>query len=443
VNPALPTLGVKLASYVAGAVVSIFVARALGPHDRGVWSVALLCVSILALLADGGLSGSVLYVVRNQPERSRAGVRMSFALVALGLIFWTAVALFLGDHGWLPVRSVSPPLVPILAGGGLCVALTMLGRQLLTGYGDVLGANQSVLMQTLLLPPSLVVAITAFKATASVALTAYVAVLASTLIVTLWRLLARELVGPASDRRLARTLVTYGLQSQVAALALILAYRSDLFLVDNALGPSAAGVYSIALTLSEILRGVPETAQVLVLSHAMRGDLADQAARVARQAVVATMMGGLSMMTISIVLVPFVFGEPYRGAISAFACLVPGVMGLAVSYSISPLLFLEGRIRVSAGGAIAALATLWLAGLYGPGAITLPKIATASSLAYWILAAVQMAALHRTARLEALSLVPGKADVASVIDAVVGLLASGRRWVHTHIGARPPGTEDE
>jgi len=91
-------------------------------------------------------------------------------------------------------------------------------------------------------------------------------VLAGTLVITLWHLLGRELVGPGSDRKLARTLVTYGVQSQVPALALILAYRSD------------------------------------------------------------------------------------------------------------------------------------LAGLYGPGAITLAKIATASSLAYWILATVQMAALHRTAR---------------------------------------------
>jgi O-antigen/teichoic acid export membrane protein len=438
-NSALQTLGVKLVSYLAGAVVSVFMARALGPHERGVWSIALLAAGVLAVVSDGGLSNSVLYVIRNRPDRSRASVRMSFGLVLAGFSFWTVVALALGSRGWLPVRSLSLALVPVIASGALCIASTTLARQLLAGNADIAGANLSVLAQALLLPPTLWIAVRALTATAAIALAAYASVLAATLLVTVWRLRRRELAGPGWDASLTPTLVTYGLQSQMATLALILAYRSDLFLVDHALGASAAGIYSVALTLSEVLRGVPETAQILVLSRARNNDLVGQAARVARQAVLATTVGGLAMMAGSFVLVPLVFGEPYRGATTAFACLVPGVIGLALSYSVSPLLSLEGRINVSALGAMAALATLWLAGLYGPGGIGLPKIATASSLAYWVLAGVQVGELHRTARLSVGTLVPGKADLASVVDAALALAKGWAKSLHGPADAPPPG----
>jgi hypothetical protein len=97
------------------------------------------------------------------------------------------------------------------------------------------------------------------------------------------------------------------------------------------------------------------------------------------------------------------------------ACLVPGVVGLAVSYTISPLLFLEGRILVSALGALAALGVLWAFSLYAPFAVSLPKVALASSLAYWTLAGIQLAYLVSRGRIDTRALVPGASEIASLL----------------------------
>jgi O-antigen/teichoic acid export membrane protein len=191
---------------------------------------------------------------------------------------------------------------------------------------------------------------------------------------------------------------------------MILAYRSDLLMVNHYLGLAAAGVYSVALSLSEILRGVAETAQILVLSRAADRQLRTHAAALARQAMLAAVIAGLAMALAADVLVPVVFGEAYREASRAFWFLVPGIVGLTGSYALSPLLFLEGRVLLNGVAAVCGLGTLWLVGTQGPGAPSLVKFASVSSLAYWVLAFVQIGYLRARGDVRFRALVPSWQD---------------------------------
>jgi O-antigen/teichoic acid export membrane protein len=408
------TLGVKILAYAAGAVVSVLVARALGPQERGVWSLALLLASFLAQTADAGLSTSALFLVRSRPDRVRASIAMSSTIVlvssgVLGLL----VLLFKGVG--FP-RLLGIPLDALAVVGLAIPAVALLGlfRQLLTALGDLPGANASVLGQALLLPPLLTAALLSGPSVAAWALWGYLAATGAALLFTASRLLCRLPPGPLWDSRLLGTLLGLGIPSQFASLVLTLTYRSDLFLVSHWLGLGAAGVYSVGLTLSEMLRGVPETAQALVVSRAMRHDLASYTGEVARMTVLLTAGLGMLFAFVAPLIVPIVFGEAYRGAAMVFACLVPGVVGLAVSYTISPLLFLEGRIFVSAIGALAALGVLWAFSLFAPLVVSLPKVAVASSLAYWTLAAIQLAYLVSRGRIQTRALVPGPSEFAGL-----------------------------
>jgi O-antigen/teichoic acid export membrane protein len=242
----------------------------------------------------------------------------------------------------------------------------------------------------------------------------------ATLAATGARLLRRVPPGPIWDRALLGPLVRLGFVSQLATLALVLTYRSDLFLVGHWLGLSAAGVYAVGLTLSEMLRGVPETAQVLVVSRALRHDLAAYAAATARVTVLLTSVAGALLALAAPVVVPLVFGEEFEGASLVFACLVPGIVGLAVSYAISPLLFLEGRVAISALAGCAALIVLWAFSVLTPSAVSLPKVALASSLAYWTLAAIQLAYLAHHGRIVPRTLVPRVGDAVDLLRALRG-----------------------
>ena len=343
------------------------------------------------------------------PPSAMSTVIVCVSSVVLGLLVLSFKGLGFARLLGIPfdVVAIVGLVVPVLALLGLI-------RQLLTALGDLPGANASVLGQSLLLPAVLTAMLVTGPSVAAWALWGYLAAAGAALLFTGSRLLRRVPPGPLWDARLLGTLLRLGIPSQLASFALSLTYRSDLFLVSHWLGLGAAGVYSIGLTLSEMLRGVPETAQALVVSRAVRPDLPSYTGEVARMTVLVTAGAGLSFALVAPVVVPIVFGEAYRGAAMVLACLVPGVVGLAVSYAISPLLFLEGRIVVSAIGAMAALGVLWAASLYAPFEISLPKVAVASSLAYWTLAGIQLAYLAWRGRIEPRAVVPGAKELAGL-----------------------------
>jgi O-antigen/teichoic acid export membrane protein len=419
------TFAVKILAYGSGAIVSILVARALGPHERGVWSLALSLASLFALAADAGLSTSSLYLMRLRPDRIRAVAIMGAGLAVFGSAVVSAAVLSLRRLGsqWLSgmpadVLLIVGVLIPLFA-------LIGLFRQLLTALDDIPGANGSLITQSVLVPLVLLATVMLAPAAAKWALIGYLGALAVTTLATAARLRSRLPRGARWDSSLAGPLLRFGLMSQLASVALLLTYRSDLFLVGHWLGLSAAGVYSVGLTLSEILRGVPETAQVLVVSRALRDDLTSQAAAMARTTVLLTAAAGAALAVLAPIVVPLAFGRDFSRAAIVFACLVPGIVGLAVSYAISPLLFLEGRVGVSALGGFAAVIVLWAFSVLAPGPVGLAKVAIASSLAYWTLATVQLAYLAYRGRIEPRALVPRSADVLELFRAASRIRTSG------------------
>jgi O-antigen/teichoic acid export membrane protein len=324
-------------------------------------------------------------------------------------------------------RLLGIPFEVVVTVGLVVPVLALLGliRQMLTALGDLPGANASVLVQSLLLPVVLTLMFLTGPPTAAWALWGYLAVAGSTFFFAGFRLRRRVPPGPLWDARSLGSLLRLGVPSQLGGIALSLTYRSDLFLVSHWLGLSAAGVYSIGLTGSEVLRGLPETGQALVVSRAVKADLPAYTGEVARMTVLATAVASLSLALVAPVVVPMLFGEAYRGAVVVLACLVPGVVGLAVSYAISPLLFLEGRIVVNALGAVAALGVLWATSLYAPFEVSMAKVAVASSLAYWTLAGIQLACLAARGRIKARSIVPGANEIATLIG-ILGRHRTGK-----------------
>jgi O-antigen/teichoic acid export membrane protein len=351
--------------------------------------------------------------------RSRTGapsviIASTLRLLLVNGLVWTGLGLVLALTRQLPLAGLSYQALTLAILASLFAATISVVRQLLNGLGDLRGVNLNLLVQSLSLPVALLPALVLTVPTAAAALGAYVASLALTATAAAWRLAPWSGKSATAKADLIRPLVMYGLKSQVTTLIMILAYRSDLFLVNHFLGVAAAGVYSVALTLSEILRGVAETGQMIVVAHAAKADLAARAHAIARQALVVTALGALAMAAASKILVPVVFGEAYRDAAGAFGFLAPGVVGLALSYALSPLLFLEGKILVNGAAALAGLATLWFVGILGPGEPTLTKFAAASSLAYWVLAGVQIGVLRLRGQVRLLDLAPTWRDLSSL-----------------------------
>ncbi len=414
---ATATAVARLLTFGLGAITSVWTARALGPYGRGVWSIALLVTSVLSLLTESGIGQAALFILGKRPDRHRAVMRLGLLLVATSGCVWTVLTVALAGDRRFPIADLPTPALVIAALAGLAAGITLNTRQLLAVLGDWDSMNRSVLLQPLTLLAALLPAFLIFAPSPVGALTAFVTSLLVTAAFGLSRLRSLGLAGPATDPTLVWPLFTHGLRSQVATVALTLTYRSDLLLVNQFLGAANAGVYSVALTLSEILRVVAETAQVVVVTQAMTDDIEHHAQALARQSAVLTLIAGVFLCGLCGFVVPVVFGASFSGAVKAFWCLVPGSVALAYSYSLSPLLVLQGRMLFNGAAALIGLGVLWTVGAWGPGVPSLAKFALASSLAYWTIAITQIAWLWRSRRLSPANLFPTHDDVRSVMRA--------------------------
>src|SRR5262249_10649057 len=162
----------------------------------------------------------------------------------------------------------------------------------------------------------------------------FVASLVIALAFTVVRLHGRGLLRGSWDGALVRPLLGTGILAHLGTLALFLTFRFDLLLVNRFLGPRAAGLYSVSLSLSEILRGLPEIGQMIVLARSSSSDLVKTVQETTRLAVLATFLAGGGAAIAAYWVVPLVFGGEFAGAVVPFVALVPGVVSLAVSYCV-------------------------------------------------------------------------------------------------------------
>jgi len=406
-------------TYLLGMLTSILVARTLGSYERGVWAVALLVSGLLSLLSELGLGLAVFSLSRQQPE-SRSAIRSQGALLSLGA---GALASSLGG---LLVRWGALPFVGGVPGDVLGLALVsvaltnLLGvmRQALLEDGDLLGSAASQLFQAAALFVFLAV-LALVGATTRGAVALFLGSLLAALAFTVVRLGRRRLLSLAWDPALFFPLLRTGFLAHLSTLALFLTFRFDLLLVNQFKGPRAAGLYSVSLSLSEILRGLPEVGQMIVLARSSSIDILKVVRETTRLAVIATVLAGSAASVLAWWAIPLVFGRDFAGAVVPFVVLVPGVVSLAVSYCISPILILEGRLRVAAGASIVSLLVMVALDLLLIPDLGLVGAALASTVAYSVLTVIQLRWIRKHQPLRLGELCPDTTDLLRLLSALL------------------------
>jgi O-antigen/teichoic acid export membrane protein len=390
-STSLSVLGVKAAGYVLGGITAIILARALGPYERGIWAICMLVAGFLAILADLGVGSSAAFYLSSSDQRSDEIISTSLTLAAgLAAGTYLLAVLFLLNGGKRAFPGVPETPLLLATASVLVVVPTAVARQAGLAYGGLALQNKSSLVQALLLLALMGAGALVGVRTPTGFAVLYLAGLVLTSMATLSWLRRQYLRRVQLNRRFFLPLVTYGLKAHVAAMGLFLAYRLDILIVNYLVGPTGAGLYAVALTLSELLRGLPETAQAVVVSRFRHDDFIVAAAATTRVVATATLLAGVGLVLTAKWVVPFLFGWRYAPAADAFLWLVPGVVALAFSYSLSPILLRAGEVGVSAIAAICG--TVVMVGL---DLVLVPRFGIAgaafgSSVAYVTLASIQI-----------------------------------------------------
>ena len=287
----------RLLLLAIGIVASVLITRALGPAGRGQYALALAIAAVGVQLGNLGLHASNTYAVSRRPD-------LMGTLVANSLLVSVAVGCGGGLIAWLAF-AILPALAPVPS---TLLALALLSVPLGLAYlllqNLLLGTQQVRFYNLVELGLRVSSTVTVIGLIVLVGITpssVFVISIATTAVGVV--LLLRHLGGSASmpvrpSLGILGEHSRYGFKAYLAALLSFLVLRSDLFLVSSIRGDAAAGYYSIAVALADLVYMLPTTVGMLLFPRLSAMTEASRMWWIARQLalIIGIIMTGLGVL---------------------------------------------------------------------------------------------------------------------------------------------------
>lgn len=335
------TLGTSVATFLAmvfSLLVSVLIARALGPEGKGIVAFVLLVVGQASLILSLGVETSLIHYIGrryyNVPELSGATV---------GLAIW------LGFIGFIASSVVFLSAKRLVAGPGIIGLLILLASSILLAM--VAGYQKSVIRvsgrvveesvtQVLSSFFTLLAVGTAFLfglGLKGILVGIWVASVISSMTI-IWLSLKWNLLKLKHIRLLAfdiwKRLISYGLKLHIGSILQALNYRFDIYLVAFFLGAAGVGLYSVAVALAEWLWLIP---------GALGSVLMQRVATCSNNEEANIIMGPINRLTSAVLLISsvfwimvgwwvirFLYGEAFTPSYAPMVLLLPGVWALGL-----------------------------------------------------------------------------------------------------------------
>jgi O-antigen/teichoic acid export membrane protein len=324
---------------------SIIIARVLGPHDKGVYTLVMLIPSLLYQMGNLGLSGANIYFIGRR--RSSLTDITSNAFV-MGLMVGTSVAalFLLAYRFFLPpfFSGVEPSLIYLVLLGVPFSIAPIYFQNILLAKSKVREFNIFKIMQpALLLGGSALVLLLLHKGVSSLVL---VSILISVAMFIFSFFLVKRLtqIRFRVKRSLLKESLGYGIKVYLANFFTFLHYRSDMFLVSYFAGATQVGFYSIAVGIAEIIWLISGSIQTILfpaVSSASPSESREMATRLLRHTLLLTLLVCVLLAAVGRWAIDIVYGAAFQPSFMPLLILLPGV--LAVSLTSVSAAYLAGR----------------------------------------------------------------------------------------------------
>jgi O-antigen/teichoic acid export membrane protein len=401
---------------------TIITSRYLHPGGRGALYLGLVTVAIAGTLI-GNIGVAVSHEIKRGSWPTRAIVTQALTIsVALGIV-GGAVLVPLGaalTPGYRSVALIPIALPAILITGTLTATLVALGRVRLRNLLQLIAPTATlvgVVVLVVLLGKGVTGAVIAW-----IAAQAAVAVFALVATARIWK--PFEIRGVSLE--LGRRLLLLGLRAGMVNVISLLNYRIELFVLKAYRGVDAVGVYSVSISLAELLWIVPSAFATATIASAVSSS--DQHAVAAlsqgvRAAIGSTAVFGLALAAAAPFAIPLMFGDRFTGATWPLLILIPGVVAFAPGQLLAVYFSMRlGQMRIPLGVALLSVAlTAVLAILLIPP-LGLNGAALSTAIGYTVSMLLEAILFSRRAGIGLGELIPRRADFLSYRTFTLGLL---------------------
>lgn len=331
------TLITRVVNLCIGILVSILLARLLGPELRGVYALALLIPSFAAMFTGVGLGPSTIYFLgkKKYPPQTIAGTNITInGYISIAAVLLTVVFIILFKETFLlgvPVYAFAIVVcaIPFVKFTSILTTV-VLGMQKYVAY-NVLNivhvTTQAVLFGFLLL-------ISAFNLS-SVLIVYLVATVVVFLIAIVY---LKKQLGTfilRIDKVYLRDAFSYGIKAYLGTIISFLHLRIDQLIINFFLNPVAVGFYAIAAGLTERLWLLSESAGTMLFPRISSERDESEKKRftplLCRNILLFTVIGAIVLYFLGGWIIELLYSTKYLDSIPAFKVLLIGTIFVAGS----------------------------------------------------------------------------------------------------------------
>jgi O-antigen/teichoic acid export membrane protein len=333
------TVGALLLGIVSGVVT----ARALGPEARGIYSVTVLLIGIFTPFGSLGLGDAAMVEIRRGGAEP-SDVAGSTAL-ATGLATILA-GLAVGGALLLTVPAAGVPLLLAAASGVVLGAASASLSPVLVATGGSRTSSAAFLATSAATTATLTVWLVFVRGGVTAAVLAGSVGATAGCLVILRGLRTRGVAARLRwDAAYIRRALRYGIPLQVGVVLASLTARVDLLVVYSLEDATAAGHYSVALTIAAVAAIAASSVAYGAFPHIAAAEPSTApslAQRTMRAGTAATAASTPVLALAAFLTIPIVFGHEYSVAAA------PGAV-LAVAGALNGILFLAARLAAASG----------------------------------------------------------------------------------------------
>ena len=350
---------IRIGGYLLAALTGIVVARALGPHSRGVYSLVTTTAITYASSSELGLSPAGVYVVGQKQSTLPKVLGNNFAwLLAVGSL-WTAANLAAATFrpAWLPA-SVETQHYLIFAAAGVAACALAIVKDGLLAAGSILAFGLVDFLEPFFRCLLIVTAVVVLGVGINGVLLGWSLAIALALLVALRLLAQRTHLTVRFDRPTFRKQLGFGFRGYLGWLLQSANYRLDVFLVAAFVGHTELGFYAVAFGLAEMLWQIPFALGTVFFPKVAAMD-ADENAEVAavtcRRALFITLIPTLGALLAGRFLIELAYGSEFSPSVISFYILAPSALLYTVHRVLSSALAARGMPESTLYGGLASV----------------------------------------------------------------------------------------
>lgn len=321
------TLATRIAVFVCAIIVSIYVARYMGPEAKGAYSLLVQTISIAIMVSMMGIDNAVIYFLSHKEGLAKVYSNILSYTLFVGLAITCALFLSIRPIESLFLKGIDQKLVLIMIATIPFMLFTKLSISVIVGLDKIMQFN-------LFKIASSAVGLAGFFVAVLILNWGVMGAMASILFteifmsaVYLYIISKETVIRLGFDVTFIKKLFSYGIRGFLGSLILVLIFKIDYYVLNIFSSIRDVGLYSISVGLGELIFFIPEALGVILFPKLAGMDHEERDKKTVRLLRFFFLVLGIAasiMFIFSDRVILFIYGAQYSSSVPLLKIMIPG-----------------------------------------------------------------------------------------------------------------------